>query len=140
MAYKIDLTGQQFGLWTVLRAAQPTDEGFLPRRFQWLCRCDCGVERLVAGGSLRNGTSRSCGAQVHRPDCTVYLHMAQERRAEPPELHPCRYHPEGVTCSMTRCDGCGWHPVIEAARKALLHPTPAKRTRGRRKKHGTAPS
>lgn len=27
----------------------------------WPCRCDCGVERLVASKNLRSGTSQSCG-------------------------------------------------------------------------------
>lgn len=27
----------------------------------WLCRCDCGVERTVAGVYLRRGFTRSCG-------------------------------------------------------------------------------
>jgi len=27
----------------------------------WLCRCSCGVARLVKSGSLRSGRSKSCG-------------------------------------------------------------------------------
>lgn len=56
----IDITGKTFGRWTVLsRAARPnttTNGGTY-----WLCRCSCGVERVVWGNSLRNGTSTSCG-------------------------------------------------------------------------------
>ncbi len=27
----------------------------------WLCRCDCGVERIVAGNNLKSGNTKSCG-------------------------------------------------------------------------------
>ena len=50
-------SGQRFGRWTVLEqaAAAARDER------KYLCRCDCGTERLVAERSLRYGGSRSCG-------------------------------------------------------------------------------
>lgn len=48
----IDLTGKQFGDWTVLEYADNK---------KWLCRCSCGVERIVAGQDLRNGKSTGCG-------------------------------------------------------------------------------
>ena len=48
--------GDQYGSWTVI------DEGPLKGRNQYyLCRCACGKEKLVQGGSLRNGRSKSCG-------------------------------------------------------------------------------
>ena len=53
----IDLTGQRFGSWTVLRLSQRIDN----RSRCWLCRCDCGTERDVRTFSLRNGQSTSCG-------------------------------------------------------------------------------
>lgn len=31
------------------------------RELQWLCRCDCGVEKVIWGWCLRNGNTRSCG-------------------------------------------------------------------------------
>ena len=55
----IDLTGKRFGRWKVL-AIHPER-----RRPLWLCRCDCGGERIVRGDSLREGRSNSCGC-LHR--------------------------------------------------------------------------
>src|SRR5262245_4644675 len=52
----IDLAGIRYGRWTVIR-----QHAELSRRANWVCRCDCGVERVVAGLSLRSGISRSCG-------------------------------------------------------------------------------
>lgn len=28
---------------------------------RWLCQCDCGNEKVVSGGKLRDGTIKSCG-------------------------------------------------------------------------------
>jgi hypothetical protein len=59
----IDLTGKCFGHWTVLalhpqRYVAPDGRTVFA---QWLCRCACGTERVVLGGSLRRGASKSCG-------------------------------------------------------------------------------
>ena len=53
MSKLIDLNGQKFGKWTVIRFIGNANYG-------WLCRCDCGREVIVKGGSLRNGNSKSC--------------------------------------------------------------------------------
>lgn len=50
---RIDMTGKQFGEWTVL-------ERDLVNRRNWLCRCSCGTERSVDGVNLRKGLSTSC--------------------------------------------------------------------------------
>lgn len=55
--YHNDLTGQTFGLWTVIEAAQPDKVG----RAKWLCRCSCGKERVVTADNLLRGMSTSCG-------------------------------------------------------------------------------
>lgn len=31
------------------------------KKVKWKCRCDCGNETIVLGGSLRKGTTQSCG-------------------------------------------------------------------------------
>lgn len=50
----ISLAGQQFGRLRVvaLVSMSPT---------RWLCRCECGNERVVRRGDLVMGKSRSCG-------------------------------------------------------------------------------
>lgn len=53
----IDLTNQTFGYWTVLKRSDlKKSDGVY-----WHCRCKCGTEKIVAGGSLRSGKSTSCG-------------------------------------------------------------------------------
>lgn len=65
MPKAIDLTGEKFGRWTVLQFAG-WDESK-----QWLCRCECGTERVVTGRNLRSGASYSCGCwnleQIRQP-------------------------------------------------------------------------
>lgn len=56
--FALDLTGQQFGRWTVLtKAKQKGSFG----EIYWNCLCECGSRRTVTAQSLRNGKSKSCG-------------------------------------------------------------------------------
>ena len=52
-----DLTGQKFNRWTVFRRVENTKSG----QAQWLCRCDCGTERILLSSPLIRGLSKSCG-------------------------------------------------------------------------------
>jgi len=56
MSIKIDLTGKQFGRWTVL--SESTKEATV---LHWNCICSCGKEKVVSGGALKGGKSISCG-------------------------------------------------------------------------------
>ena len=47
-----DKTGKRFGKLTAIK--------YLGKSM-WLCRCDCGNEKVVFGGSLNYGSSHSCG-------------------------------------------------------------------------------
>jgi hypothetical protein len=56
----IDLTGKRFGRLVVL-ALHP--ERSRSGRTRWVCRCDCGGERIVSGNSLCRGRTASCRSQ-----------------------------------------------------------------------------
>lgn len=56
MARRIDLTGQRFGRLTVIEYDHAEHDGA-----HWLCKCDCGTEKVIAGYLLRNGATKSCG-------------------------------------------------------------------------------
>lgn len=50
-----DLTGQKFGLWTILERRESKGG----HRRYW-CRCDCGIEKEVSGIHLVRGKSTKC--------------------------------------------------------------------------------
>ena len=56
MPKKIDLTGERHGKYTVIR-----EEGRKNGHVAWLCRCECGKEKVVSGNHLRKGAVLSCG-------------------------------------------------------------------------------
>ena len=70
----VDITGQKFGRWTVLyengRLKEPRGR-LVPL---WRCRWECGAERDIRAGTLKNGGSLSCG-------CFKY-EMLSERAAK----------------------------------------------------------
>jgi hypothetical protein len=51
-----DLTGREFGEWTVLAFSHVSETG----KSYFFCRCSCGKEKLVEGYTLTGGRSRSC--------------------------------------------------------------------------------
>lgn len=53
----IDLAGQRFGKLTVIKRAENNKSGAA----MWMCRCDCGNEKVTSGGALRSGFTKSCG-------------------------------------------------------------------------------
>ena len=52
----IDLTGQKFGKLTVIKRVE--NKGIQPC---WLCKCECGNEKVIRGSNLKSGTTMSCG-------------------------------------------------------------------------------
>lgn len=54
-----NLVGLTFNRLTVIERGP--NAGKEPR---WICRCDCGNERLVYGSSLKSGQTKSCGCLV----------------------------------------------------------------------------
>lgn len=58
MPAKIDLTGQRFGMLTVLAPAEN-----IGRYTAWRCICDCGSEKIVRADHLCSGSTESCGCK-----------------------------------------------------------------------------
>lgn len=54
-----DLTGQQFGLLTVISQSKQRRNN----KIMWLCQCKCGKYTTVAGSDLTTGNTASCGCK-----------------------------------------------------------------------------
>jgi hypothetical protein len=52
-----DYIGKKYNRWTVLKYEGTNHL----KKSQFLCRCDCGKEKIVALGNLKTGQSKSCG-------------------------------------------------------------------------------
>ena len=60
----IDISGQRFGRWLVIRFDHFDYLVFRGHRqsiSMYLVRCDCGEEKIVRRGNLTSGSSTSCG-------------------------------------------------------------------------------
>ena len=73
----IDLTNQKFNRLTVLEYSGKNKCG----TSLWLCRCDCGTEKVIISSHLKNGNTASCGC------------LQKEIASESQTTHGRSYHP-----------------------------------------------
>lgn len=53
----VDLTGKRFGRLVVIQRMDNAKN----RKLRWLCKCDCGKEKIILGYHLKSGHTKSCG-------------------------------------------------------------------------------
>ena len=56
----IDIAGQRYGHLTVVKY-----DGHRNGRAYWLCKCDCGNQKVIAARDFAFGTTKSCGCMQH---------------------------------------------------------------------------
>ena len=111
----IDETGNRYGHLTVIRRDDSSHTGTWA---VWLCRCDCGRERLVPGAKLRDGSvtrCRECGPTKRmeiRPGATFGNKFVIRRTYKGPKGDKSRYE--------VRCNTCG--AVYEITGAGLRNP------------------
>ncbi len=54
-----DLSGKKFGTYTVIKFVDKNPDGNPASRF--LCRCECGVEKVLTASHINSGITQSCG-------------------------------------------------------------------------------
>lgn len=67
---KNEFTGKRFGRLVVLEDSGKRDSS---NNVYWLCRCDCGNEKVIMGNNLKKGATKSCG-------CYRKEHMRKNRK------------------------------------------------------------
>ena len=82
-----DLKGQRFGMLTVIERAgsyrHDTLQVYGPPLHAtfstWLCKCDCGREKVVLGTNLKGGRTKSCGCMMGRYRCSKNARSADQK-------------------------------------------------------------
>lgn len=54
----VDLSGKRFGMLVALQR-----RGNKGASAAWLCKCDCGEQKIISGSNLRSGLTNSCGCR-----------------------------------------------------------------------------
>jgi len=92
----IDLTGQRFGRLLVLGRSDRQTGGMAT----WVCRCDCGVTKVIRGAHMRSGRSTSCGCLARelltKPDDQITYNSAHYR------IKRSRGYPAAYMCACGR--------------------------------------
>lgn len=83
--------GDRFTRLTVVARAEPRIAISGRKYHRWLCRCDCGNEKVVAEANLRSGTVRSCSC-------------LQQEHAMRGDSH--RKHLKSLTLEILDADSC----------------------------------
>ena len=65
----IDLTGQKFGKWTVLKKSDIRKSN----KIYWVCQCECGTIKDVCGGDLRSHKNKSCGCTIKEKESPNFI-------------------------------------------------------------------
>lgn len=60
LSKKNNIAGKKFGMLTAVKKTRKSDDG---AKWYWLCKCDCGNEKEVATGDLKNFLITNCGCK-----------------------------------------------------------------------------
>ena len=61
MGKVMDITGMKFGRLTVIKRVEDHVMPSGEKRSRWLCKCDCGCEKITLGSYLSRGLITHCG-------------------------------------------------------------------------------
>lgn len=88
----IDLTGKQFGKLTVIQKAKEKKYNSVA----WECKCECGNLIIVAGHSLKRGSTQSCGCLKSQGEEKI-IKLLQEMNIN------YEYQKKFETCKLKKC-------------------------------------
>ena len=108
----IDLTGQQFGLLTVVdRAPNTTGDA------RWNCHCSCGNGTVSWGANLRSGNTTSCGCVKTSENPKRWLRLEGQRFGRLVAITIAPKTRRGNRDWVCRCD-CGTEKIISSSNLA----------------------
>lgn len=68
--YYKDITNKQFGKLTAIKYEYTKN-----KKPYWLCRCECGKNKIIAYSSLKSGATKSCGCLKHETSINHYSNL-----------------------------------------------------------------
>lgn len=83
MAVIKDLTGQRFGRLVAVSQAGKANNG----NAKWLCKCDCGGEKVVASWGLKSGQTQSCGCIKREQNTEMFATHGDSRKGNRTRLY-----------------------------------------------------
>jgi len=108
---KIDLTGQRFGRWTVIKKSEPDKW----RHSSWFCKCDCGNEKIVSQYNLKRKTSESCGCLMReRTSKANKLDVTNKRFGKLIAIRDSGIKQDRTTKWICKCD-CGNETIVSVS-------------------------
>lgn len=87
--------GQRFARLQVIRYAGIDKNA----QHSWLCRCDCGQEKIICTRSLKSGATRSCGCLQKEN----WIKVTSERKIALKHGHSYKYWYKSYKSMMARC-------------------------------------
>lgn len=100
-----DLTGQRFGMLTVMEHLEERDQGCVV----WRCRCDCGNIVLRKSSQLKKGVRTNCGCKSTR---RVREDLSGKRFGSLTVIGPTTDRQHGHMVWECRCD-CGAIALVQ---------------------------
>lgn len=105
---KYNIVGNRYEKLTVLKEVEPTKSS----QRQFLCRCDCGKEKIILGSNLIYGESTSCGCNKAYVENTK-INLLKIEKAYPNSK-------SGIKGVYQDKKG-GWHAMITVSKKRIFY-------------------
>lgn len=109
-----DLTGKRFGKLKVIERAENTEKGGTT----WLCKCDCGNEKVIRGSSLISGSTISCGCYNKEKNKKLIKDLTGKRFGKLTVIEKVDSKIKGIARWKCKCD-CG--NIVEVNGKDLRY-------------------
>jgi hypothetical protein len=95
-----NLIGKRFGKLTVIGRAENDKH----KHIGWICKCECGNEKIVSTSSLNSGSTKSCG-------CIKNKDLTGKRFGRLTVLERAKTNTYGHGCWRCKCD-CGNEKIV----------------------------
>lgn len=124
------MIGNKFGKLLVISQSGKNKRGDI----LWLCKCDCGLEKIVKGSNLRIGKTKSCGCLKKGPniknrknqilnDFELLEFVCMDKNRISMWLAKCKCGSEKIIRSNTSVKSCGCRKkIVDKSRKGKNHP------------------